>query len=541
MTIKRRINLSFIAIGILFVLNLVIYFANDRRQQVSGDSLRRAISRQPLLTDIQQSLTNLQKQVALLSQVMSDLSAGADAGDTARFKEEIGKTEKKIADLGQMEDADQRPGITRFGKLFHELGQSWIVFYENFGVHHPRAVMELAMHADPLSQRLLGEMLPDILAAERARTTAASQRFFADSALVQRLALGIFAFSTLVGMLVGWAVLAYLVRGLNRLKEGAEEIGQKRLDFRIDLPTKDELGEVATAFNGMAANLSAARDELHQRQDELEAARHRAEALLLNILPARAAKELTEKGTVDPRYFEDVTIMFTDFVGFTLSTEKLAAEDLVHALHDYFTAFDHISQRYGLEKLKTIGDSYMCLSGLPVRNPAHPVDVVMAAFEMLHAVEERRKVNPSGWGVRIGIHTGPVVAGVVGIQKFAFDIWGDSVNFSSRMESSGSPNRINLSERTWSRVKDFFECEHRGKIQTKDKRDVDMYFANGILPSLLDTSGIIPPVEFARRYRSYFEHDPPSFPSWMAGVKQVEPPHPLEGMALVAGLFGIEF
>src|ERR1019366_4881972 len=263
MTINPRINLSFIAIGTLFILNLVIYFANDQRRQVSADSLRRAINRQPMLTEIQESVTNLQKQVALLSQVMADLSAGADPADISRFKEEIVKTEHRLADLENMEDVDQRPGIAAFSKLFHELGQSWLVFYENFGVHHPKAVMELAMHADPLSQRLLGEMLPDILAAERARTNAASQRFFADSAFVQRLALGIFAFSTTVGMLVGWLVLAYIVRGLNKLKQGAEEIGQTRLDHRIDMPTNDEMGEVAAAFNGMAANLSAARDELH--------------------------------------------------------------------------------------------------------------------------------------------------------------------------------------------------------------------------------------------------------------------------------------
>ena len=515
MTIKRRINLSFIAIGAMFIVNLGIYFVNDQRRVNSADSLRRAIARQPILTEVQQSLTNLQRQVALLSQVMSDLSAGADPAEIQRFREEVASTDKKIAQLEALEDTAQRPRIAQFRKQAQELGKSWNFFYENFGVHHPKAVMELAMHADPLSRRVVDVMLPQIMEAERDGTAAASQRFFADAALVQKLALGIFAFSTLVGMVVGWVVLAYLVRGLNRLKEGAEEIGQKRLDFRIDLATKDELGEVAAAFNGMAANLSAARDELHQRQAELEAARHRAEALLLNILPARAARELTEKGSVDPRYFEDVTIMFTDFVGFTLSTEKLAAEDLVHALHDYFTAFDQISRRYGLEKLKTIGDSYMCLSGLPVRNPAHPVDVVMAAMEMLHAVESRKLANPQGWGVRIGIHTGPVVAGVVGIEKFAFDIWGDSVNFSSRMESSGAPNRINVSERTWSRVKDFFDCEHRGRIQTKDKREVDMYFVNGILSGLLDEPGICPPPAFERRYRTYFEHAPPAFPLWL--------------------------
>jgi class 3 adenylate cyclase len=515
MTLRRRINLSFIAIGSLFLVNLAIYFVNDQRRVVSADSLRRSVNRQPLLNDIQQSLTNIQKQIALMSEVMADQRTGADPNDVARFSEEIHRDEARVAELEKLEDPDQRPLVSDFRKVFHELGESWKIVYENFGVRHPKAVMEMAMRADPLSQRAIGEMLPAILAADRARATEASQRFFADAAFVQRLALGIFAFSTIVGMAVGWSVLAYIGRGLNRLKQGAEQIGQTKLDYRIDLDTKDELGEVAASFNDMAAKLSSARDELHKRQAEVEAEKHRAETLLLNILPARAAKELHEKGSVDPRYFEDATIMFTDFVGFTLSTEKLAAEDLVHQLHDYFTAFDRISRRYGIEKLKTIGDSYMCISGMPVRNPAHPVDVVMAAFEMLHAVQQRKMANSGGWGVRIGIHTGPVVAGVVGIEKFAFDIWGDSVNFSSRMESSGAPNRINVSERTWTRVKDFFDCEHRGRISTKDKRDVDMYFVKGILPSLLDSSDVMPPPLFTRRYRTYFEHDPPAFPEFL--------------------------
>ena len=145
-----------------------------------------------------------------------------------------------------------------------------------------------------------------------------------------------------------------------------------------------------------------------------------SESLLLNILPGEVADELRAKGLVSPKYFEDVTILFTDFVGFTLSTEKLAAEELVELLHDYFTAFDQIVARYRLEKMKTIGDSYMCISGLPNRNPAHPVDMVMAAFEMLEAVRQRQRPDRlAQWKVRIGIHTGPVIAGVVGINRFA--------------------------------------------------------------------------------------------------------------------------
>ena len=216
---------------------------------------------------------------------------------------------------------------------------------------------------------------------------------------------------------------------------------------------------------GQAADrLFLANRELEQRHREVEQQKQVSESLLLNILPGEVADELRSKGMVSPKYFEDVTILFTDFVGFTLSTEKLAAEELVEMLHDYFTAFDQIVARYHLEKMKTIGDSYMCISGLPSRNPAHPVDTVLAAFEMLHAVEERASAGGAmEWKVRIGIHTGPVIAGVVGINKFAFDIWGDTVNYSSRMESSGEANRINLSERTYSRVKDFWRASRAEK------------------------------------------------------------------------------
>jgi class 3 adenylate cyclase len=267
--------------------------------------------------------------------------------------------------------------------------------------------------------------------------------------------------------------------------------------------------------------LIVANRELEQRHHQVEQQKRVSESLLLNILPGEIADELRTKGMVSPKYFEDVTILFTDFVGFTLSTEKLAAEELVEVLHDYFTAFDKIVARYRLEKMKTIGDSYMCISGLPSRNPAHPVDTVLAAFEMLHAVEERaRRGGNLEWKVRIGIHTGPVIAGVVGINKFAFDIWGDTVNYSSRMESSSEANRINLSERTYSRVKDFVACEPRGKVLTKDKRELDMYFAKGILPSLLNDAETPPPA-FVRRYNVYFQKDPPAFPAFLVEPRPV--------------------
>jgi class 3 adenylate cyclase/CheY-like chemotaxis protein len=265
------------------------------------------------------------------------------------------------------------------------------------------------------------------------------------------------------------------------------------------------------------------RDEDRRRAVQMESAlreaevqKNAAEKMLRNILPQKVASELRERGTVEPMYFEDVTIGFTDFVGFTLSTERLAAEELVGLLHEYFTAFDRIVARHGLEKMKTIGDSYMFASGLPERQPSHPVDAVLAALEMVETV--RNMARPEAlidWKIRIGLHTGPVIAGVVGIHKFAFDIWGDSVNFASRMESSGEANRLNISERTYSRVKDFFRCTPRGKIHTKDGREVDMYFVEGAHEKLLDDRTAVPPPSFARRYKIYFQKEPKAFPEFL--------------------------
>jgi class 3 adenylate cyclase/CheY-like chemotaxis protein len=253
-------------------------------------------------------------------------------------------------------------------------------------------------------------------------------------------------------------------------------------------------------------------DELEQALLEISKARQASEDLLRNILPSVVAEELQEKKSVEPMYFEDVTIIFTDFVGFTRSTENLAAEELVNILHDYFTAMDRITERYGLEKLKTIGDSYMCAGGLPVRNPAHPVDAMLAVFDILELVDQMRQSGRGAdWSIRIGVHTGPVIAGVVGVRKFAFDIWGESVNVASRMESSGVPNRINVSERTYSRIKDFFACEHRGKVRTKDGHELDMYTPVGVQPKLLADGGDPPPA-FARRYRTYFRRELSQFP-----------------------------
>ena len=208
--------------------------------------------------------------------------------------------------------------------------------------------------------------------------------------------------------------------------------------------------------------------------------RDRSDKLLLNILPYEVAEELKEYGKSDARDFNQVTVLFTDFVAFTELAEKLPAKDLVNEINYYFKAFDNIVAKHRIEKIKTIGDAYMAAGGLPVPNPNSVKNVVLAAIEMQEVVMAKRN-NSDGntlFTMRIGIHTGPVVAGIVGVKKFQYDIWGDTVNTASRMENSCEASRINISGSTYNYLKDDseFEFEHRGLLEVKGKGKMDMYF-----------------------------------------------------------------
>ncbi|WCL47784.1 adenylate/guanylate cyclase domain-containing protein [Leptospira sp. GIMC2001] len=230
---------------------------------------------------------------------------------------------------------------------------------------------------------------------------------------------------------------------------------------------------------------------------QVEQEKERSDNLLENILPKSIAEELKSELSVKPQLIESATVLFTDFVGFTKIAESLSPEDLVRELDGCFSQFDEICKHNNLEKLKTIGDAYMCAGGLPVPNHSHPIEVCLAALEfrsfMLQMGEIKKALNLPFWELRIGIHTGSVTAGVIGTNKFAYDIWGDTVNTASRMESSGDPGRINISGATYELVKDFFECEYRGKIQAKGKGEVDMYFLLRIKPEYsVDSDGLVP-------------------------------------------------
>jgi class 3 adenylate cyclase len=237
---------------------------------------------------------------------------------------------------------------------------------------------------------------------------------------------------------------------------------------------------VGLLFNRNRIRAKANRD-LASKNEQIEQEKARADSLLKNILPEKTANELKLYDKVLPVRYESVSVLFTDFKSFTTISEQMTPEQLIGELDECFRIFDAIVSVFGLEKIKTIGDSYMCAGGLPTPNDTHPVDVVKAAIEMQHGLQvlmEKKKAEgqPALFEMRIGIHTGPVVAGVVGSHKFAYDIWGDTVNTAARMEQGSLPHKINISASTYELVKDRFECTYRGKMAAKNKGEIDMYF-----------------------------------------------------------------
>jgi class 3 adenylate cyclase/ligand-binding sensor domain-containing protein len=217
-----------------------------------------------------------------------------------------------------------------------------------------------------------------------------------------------------------------------------------------------------------------------ERTLELATEKERTDELLLNILPEQTAAELKKEGVARPRKYSEASVLFSDFKGFTGLTESTDSTELVRSLDECFRAFDRNTSRFGVEKIKTIGDAYMCATGVPKNDPNHAEKLVSFAFCMLDEIERinsgRRDRGLPIWEIRIGINSGPLIAGVVGEKKFAYDIWGDTVNTAARMESGGKVGRINISRSTWKLIKHRFDCTPRGKKEAKNKGDLEMYF-----------------------------------------------------------------
>ncbi len=217
-----------------------------------------------------------------------------------------------------------------------------------------------------------------------------------------------------------------------------------------------------------------------KERSKSEKSRTQAEGLLLNILPSEIADELKDRGATTAKHFDEVTVLFTDFVNFTLAGERMGTQKLVEELHTCFKAFDEIIGKHNIEKIKTIGDAYLAVSGLPVPDSRHAENVLNAAIEIRAFMQNRRQqLGDETFEVRIGIHSGPVVAGIVGVKKFAYDIWGDTVNTAARMEQKSEAGKINISQTTYELVRDKFSCTYRGEIEAKNKGMMKMYFVEG--------------------------------------------------------------
>ncbi len=264
------------------------------------------------------------------------------------------------------------------------------------------------------------------------------------------------------------------------------EVSQKQIE--LDLLDQRRINQrnlaIATAIaliliGFIAIGLFRRNTFIRKTKKIIEEERDRSDRLLLNILPEETASELKLNGAVKAKKYDSATVLFTDFKGFTNYSENLSPEDLVETVSFYFSKFDDIVEKHGLEKIKTIGDSYMCVGGLHCKTDDHAERMIKAALEIIAFVDETKRdvsTNELTFDIRIGINTGPVVAGVVGTKKFAYDIWGDTVNVASRMESMSEPGKINITENTYNIVKDTFECNYRGEIEVKNRSSLKMYF-----------------------------------------------------------------
>lgn len=243
------------------------------------------------------------------------------------------------------------------------------------------------------------------------------------------------------------------------------------------------MGDFSLAFNSMTQQLKEAFEKIEMQKSVLETQnelilreKDKSEKLLLNTLPVKVVNELKEFGKSEPQLFENVTVFFSDIVGFTEKANLLEPGILISELNDIFTGFDEIAMKNSCERIKTIGDAYLCVCGMPVPDPNHAYNIVKSAIEMIDFIKKRNEMSVHKWNIRVGVNSGSVIGGIVGVRKYIYDVFGDAVNTASRMESNSLPMKINISESTYNLVKDRLEFTDRGEVEVKGKGKLRMFF-----------------------------------------------------------------
>ncbi|MEG4440208.1 adenylate/guanylate cyclase domain-containing protein [Microcoleus sp. AT9_B5] len=294
----------------------------------------------------------------------------------------------------------------------------------------------------------------------------------------------------ILAILVGILTARRIIHPVERITTASEAIAQGNLNQQVKVSSIVELGKLANVFNGMTQQLKDSLNALHlaneeledrveQRTGELRLEKEKSEQLLLNILPAEIADRLMRTNESPAEHFEEATILFADIVGFTTISARIEPMQLVAGLNQIFSAFDQLTAKYGLEKIKTIGDAYMVVGGLPVSRPDHADAIANMALDMKAYMQEVENIFGESLQIRIGINTGPVIAGVIGIKKFIYDLWGDAVNIASRMESHGKPGYIQVTDTTYLQLQDKYLLEPRGTIEVKGRGEMMTYWLLG--------------------------------------------------------------
>jgi class 3 adenylate cyclase/HAMP domain-containing protein len=389
------------------------------------------------------------------------------------FRDETEEQNHEISHFNQLYDVS---GMTKLSRALTEcvpVVEDDFVYDETYGVRSVSAYHPLG--GEPgACLGVLGVDLTD--KRMRAALNAAGNLAILVSCVAIALAL-------LVSIVMG----AMLTRSVLALSATVKRFAEKDFAARTAIQSRDEIGQLGQSFNAMAEIIQLHSENLEhlveERTSELQAEKQTSERLLLNVLPGPIADRLKRKEGIIVDRFDQVTVLFADIVGFTALSTRITPEVLVTMLDELFSVFDHLAEVHGLEKIKTIGDAYMAVAGIPEPRGNHAVAVARMALDMQAALQEYVTRTGSNLAIRIGIHTGSVVAGVIGRKKFIYDLWGDTVNLASRMESHGIAGRVHISEATFECLRDSFEVESRGIIDIKGKGAMRTYLLAGEKPA----------------------------------------------------------